>query len=78
MVGLCILSGTWHSNRATQMIATTQAENKIENPHLEAISADPSVQREINKIRAADPEKDALAARHTPPVGTAIPNPGDK
>lgn len=39
------------SKRATDMIATTQAENKIENPGLTPKSSDPAVQRAIEKIQ---------------------------
>jgi hypothetical protein len=69
---VALLAIAWHSNRATQMIATSQAENKIENPHLTAASSDPAIQSAIDKITAADPAKAAEAARHTPPLGTPI------
>lgn len=61
--GLVLLDISMHATRATTMIATTQAENKIQSPHLDASSADPAVQREIDKqVTAA-----ATAPPATPP-----------
>jgi hypothetical protein len=58
-IGLALFSTDRRQKRTTDMIATTQAENKIENPHLSPKSADPAVQREIEKITASAPPPSA-------------------
>jgi len=66
--GFGIASLSFHANRTTQMIAVVSAEDKIESPHLTATSADPAVQREIEKQLAA-PD----GARPTPLDGVPKP-----
>jgi hypothetical protein len=59
---LIVGGAAFRSKRATDMIATTQAEAKIQSPFLDPTSADPAVEREIQRQQAAAPPPPPKAA----------------
>ena len=49
-IALLVSGAAFRSKRAADILVTTQAENKIQNPALAPSSADPAVQRAIDKM----------------------------